>query len=168
MLCIYTLHLHLNFKNIRPSAFLLTCVTKCSHFPMAGANLPRILSQRVIFYRHWNEPRSRLISKTIRWVLHKMTVPVPKTCSTHHYFKSRLTTAINDVALGRHAFCLRKSHAGNTPVFDLSVENLRPCSIVIAKLNGPEEVNFINSSRIKIRCFQRFLTKINSSAFRHL
>ena len=78
-----------------------------------------------------------------------MTVPVPKTYSTNHYFKSRLTTAINDVALGRHAFCLRKSHAGNTPVFDLSVENFRPCSIVIAKLNGREEVEEIWNEEIR-------------------
>ena len=31
-------------------------------------------------------------------------------------------------ARGRHAFCRAKSRAGNTPVLDFPVENLRPCS----------------------------------------
>ena len=168
MLCIYTLHLHLNFKRVSPSAFLLTCVTKCSLFPMAGANLPRILSQRVIFHRNWNEPRSRLISKTIQGVAMIEPFSAPKVSTINNGSRSRLTKSIIEIALGRHAFCLHKSRAGNTPAFDLLVESFRPCSLDIAKLNGPEEVNFINSSRIKIRCFQRSLTKINSSTFRHL
>ena len=138
MLCIYILHLHLNFKKVRPPAFLLTCVTKCSLFPMAGANLPRILSQRVIFYRHWNEPRSRLISKTIQGVAMISPFSDPKRSTINNGSKSgRLTRLIIPSALGRHAFCLHKSRAGNTPTFDLPVEGLRPCSRVNRTLNGP-------------------------------
>ena len=136
MLCIYTLHLHFNFKNITPSAFLLTCVTKCSHFPMAGANLLRILSQRVIFYRHWNEPRSRLISKTIQGVTMIEPFSAPKICTINNGSKSRLTSVVNDVALGRLAFCLRKSRSGNVTHLDFPVETLHPCSKVNGTLNG--------------------------------
>jgi len=42
--------------------------------------------------------------------------------------KSRITTQIEPTALGRHAFCLRKSHAGDAPAFHFPVEGLRPCS----------------------------------------
>ena len=137
MLCIYILYLRLNFKRVSPSAFLLTCVTKHSHFPKAGANLPQILSQRVIFYRHWNEPRSRLISKTIQCVAMIEPFSAPKQSTINNGSKSgRLTRPIIEIALGRHAFCRAKSRAGNTPAFDLPVESFRPCSLDIAGLNG--------------------------------
>jgi hypothetical protein len=42
-------------------------------------------------------------------------------------------------ALGRHVFCLRKSHAGDAPGFDFPVESFRPCSQLIRELYGPRK-----------------------------
>ncbi len=43
---------------------------------------------------------------------------------------------IEPTPLGRLAFCLRKSQAGDATVLDLPVENLRPCSRLIQALTG--------------------------------
>ena len=66
----------------------------------------------------------------------------PKVSTINNGSRSRLTTPIIEIALGRHAFCEGKSRAGNTPAFDLPVESFRPCSLDIAMLNGRKEVSF--------------------------
>ena len=69
-----------------------------------------------------------------------MTIPDPKTYTFNQHFKSRLTKPLHFAALGRHAFCLRKSHAGDATGSGFPAETLRPRLQVNLVLYGRSEI----------------------------
>jgi hypothetical protein len=58
---------------------------------------------------------------------------------------------VNLTALGRHAPCLRKGRAGDTPEPSFSGRPLRPCSLLIHALYGPKNIQEMKNEEIQRR-----------------